>query len=178
MADDAPKPRMMTEDEAYAISAANVKRETADLTEKVERLEREKAELQSKLDVADTELATVKAAREKADQDLADFKTQVETEREIASRMDTRVGKVREVAKSLKDDFFTDERKARWAAMDDAAFEGYLAEIAAFNDVEAPTSGAPRQTAMAGAPAATATGTAPVPSTAEKLLAMRRGGGN
>lgn len=124
------EPRMLTEAEAYAVAAAEVKRETAAAQAKVTTLETEKAELQTKLDVAEVATATEKTAREKAEKDLADFKTEIENANTIAARSGDRTAKVREVAKHLADEFFTAERAARWAAMDDEAFEAYVAELA------------------------------------------------
>ncbi len=179
MADDAPKPRVMTEDEAYAIAADRVTRETAELSTKVTGLETEKAELQSKLDVAEASVATEKAAREKAEKDLTEFKAEVETAREIAARKDGRVAKVRETAKHLPDDFYTPERAARWAELDEEKFNEYLAEIAAMVPAGAGAgngtggSGAPRQTAMSGVPLS---GGDVGSGNAEKLFALRRGG--
>lgn len=126
----APAPRMLTEGEAYAVAASEVSRETAALSTEVETLKAEKAELSTKLDVAEAAKATETAAREKAEQDLADYKAEQVRNAEIAERSDTRTAKVREVAKHLKDDFFTPERAARWAAMEDTEFEAYVAELA------------------------------------------------
>lgn len=164
-------PRTLTEDEAYAIVADRVSRETASLTTKVDDLTRENAGLQSKLDVSEAAVATEKAGRETAEKALADYKASVETDREIASRREGRVAKVREVAAHLKDDFFTDARTQRWAAMDDEAFAGYVAELAELSTGVSAAAGAPRETAMRGAtPAATeATGNA------GRLFDIRRG---
>ena len=124
-------PRMLTEAEAYAIAADRVTQETAKLGTRVTELESEKSELQTKLDVAEAALATEKAARETAETAHTDFLASQEKAKEVAARTDERTAKVREVASHLADEFFTDERKTRWAEMDDAAFEAYTAELAA-----------------------------------------------
>ncbi len=154
MADVKPAetPRTLTEHEAYAIAADRVVRETADLTDKVGRLETENAELKAKLDVSETAVASEKAAKETAEKALADFKAETETAREVAARRGEREKKVREVAKHMKDDWFSEERIGRWAAMEDAQFSEYVAEIAALGGAAAPAPAtAPRETAMVGA---------------------------
>jgi len=168
-----PAPRTLTEDEAYAIVADRVKRETAELTAKNESAEREIAELRGKLDVAEAGLATEKAAREKAERDLEEHKNQVEAEKAALARTSEREAKVREIAAALKDDFYTDERKRRWAAMDDAAFQTYCDDLKATVGVAGAASGAvPRETAMKGDPVT------PAPDTgnADRLFALTRGG--
>lgn len=129
------EPRMLTEDEAYAVSAANVKRETAAAEERVTALTAEKAALETKVEAGEVALATEKARADAAEKALTDFKAET-TEREAAAaRTDDRTAKVKEIAKHVKDDFFTPERAARWAAMDDEAFTAYLAELAALAPV-------------------------------------------
>ncbi len=143
--------RTFTEGEAYALVADNVQRETAALTSTLEGRDREVADLQAKLDVAEAATSAATTARETAEKALADYKADQEAEREQASRRESRVAKVREVAGHLKDEFFTDERAVRWAAMDDGAFESYCAELAELAPSTTETTGtAPRETAMAG----------------------------
>lgn len=153
MADDDKNPaRTFTEREAYALVADNVQRETAALSTQVDTLTSEKAALETRVDVAEAALATEKARADKAEQDLAAFKEQTERETAQLARKDARVAKVRETAKHLKEDdpFFTPERAARWAAMEDAEFDGYIAELAAVSTGVVVEEGAPRETAMAG----------------------------
>lgn len=166
--------RTFTEGEAYAIVADNVQRETASKTEENETLKREKAELQAKLDTAEASAATEKAARETAETALTDERAKAEREKAAAERKDARVAKVRETAAHLKDDFFTDERQARFAAMEDTEFDSYIAELAELSKgVEAPkgtdgkdttttgAGGAPRETAMAGSSVGAGSSTQP-----------------
>lgn len=153
--------RTFTEGETYALVADNVARETAGLqAEKAElestiaTLESEKADLQTQLDVA-------VAAREKAEQDLVDYKADLEAKAEIAARREARTAKVREAAAHLKDDFFTDERAQRWAAMETAEFDAYVAELAAVSAGVTATAQTPSaetaaaQTSMSGSPVET-----------------------
>jgi len=155
--------RTFTEGETYALVADNVARETAGLqAEKAEletqitTLQAEKAELQTQLDVA-------VAAREKAEQDFSDYKADLVAKAEIAERRDARVAKVREAAAHLKDDFFTDERAERWAAMETAEFDEYVAELAAVSAGVKTTEDAPSaetaaaQSSMSGDPVETKT---------------------
>lgn len=171
MADGDQSQRTLSWEQANAIAADRATRETAEYKAKVDELTREKAELQSKLDVSEAAVSTEKTARETAEKALQDFKTETEQKAAIAARREARVAKVRETAKHLKDDFFTDERRDRWAAMDDDAFSTYVAEIAALapaaNSGSAPV---PRESAMqATAPAPTGSGTA------RTLFDLRRG---
>jgi chromosome segregation ATPase len=145
---DDKTPRTFTEGEAYALVADGVQRETAALSTQVETLTSEKSALETKVELAEAGLATEKAGREAAETALADYKTGVETEKAQAARKDGRVAKVREVAKHLKDEFFTDERATRWSAMDDEAFTAYTTELAELSAGVAPTTTAPRETAM------------------------------
>lgn len=156
--------RTFTEGEAYAIAADQVQRETAALaTEKaaleatIATLTTEKAALQTELDVA-------VAAKEKAEQDLATYKSDQEAAQAIAGRKDERVARVREAAKHLKDDYFTAERAERWAAMETADFDAYVADLAVVSVGAVPPEGetaaekAARETAMAGATVVKVTG--------------------
>lgn len=154
-AEEKPTPRLLTEDEAYAIVADRVKRESAELTTKVGALETEKADLQAKLDVADAARETAEQAKVAAEKALADYKADQEKQREVAERADDRLKKVREVASHLKDEFFTTERKQRWASMEDEAFESYVKELAELAEAAGvkkndTVDGAPRETAMKG----------------------------
>jgi|GEM_PF-6286838 len=144
--------RTFKEDELTAILADRVARETASKDEeisalkaKVESLETEKSELQTKLDVE-------VARAEKAEKDFEDHKAEEARKVEVAARKDERVKKVREVASHLKPEFFSDERAERWAAMETAAFDGYIADL---KDASGSKTGASRetaeQTAMGGA---------------------------
>ena len=171
MPDDVKPPRTLTEDEAYAIVADRVTRETAALTGQVDVLTRENAALQSKLDLSEAAVATATAARETAEKATADLTAATELAREIAARRDERGKKVREAATALKDDFYTDARLDRWAAMDEAAFTTYVAELAELAPAPV-TTGAPRETAMRGAaPVATTT-----TGNAAKLFELSRKG--
>ena len=155
--------RTFTEGETYALVADNVARETAALEAKkaemqttITSLEAEKAELQTQLDLA-------VAGKEKAEQDFEDYKAEQARVAEVAARQEERVAKVREAASHLKDDFFTDERAARWAAMEQAAFDDYVAELAAVSEGVKPAEETPSaetaaaQSAISGAPVETKT---------------------
>lgn len=149
---DKPPVRTFTESEAYALVADNVQRETAAVREQVETLTSEKAALETKLEVAEAALASEKA---RADGAIAWHEAVLaEHAREKANegRKDARVAKVRETAKHLEEAFFTPERASRWAQMEDAAFDEYIAELAAVSTGVAPvdTNQPPRETAMAG----------------------------
>jgi len=151
--------RTLSQDEHNAIVADRVARETATLTEAKTALESENTELKTKL--ADSEKAreTAEAAKATAEQALADKTAADERQKAAAERFDERAKAVREAAYHLTDDFFTQERLERAAAMEDDRFEEYvkeLAEMAAASGKEKPDptketkDGAPRETAMHG----------------------------
>lgn len=145
--------RVFSEDEAYAIVADRVARESAELKDKIATLESEKAELANKLDV---EIAAREAAELKAKDAEAkheDFLAQVEAEKAALARKDERLSKVREAASHLTDEFFEDEsRVKRIIAMDDEAFDGYVADLreTAKDAPKGTGSTPPRETAMEG----------------------------
>lgn len=153
------KPRMLTEQEAYAIAADRVQQETAALQEKVANLEAEKAklqeahqtEMQNQRDTHDAALQAERQNVEKAKKELADYQAQTEQEREVALRKDERVAQMRAVAAHLDESWFT-ERASRWAQMDEESFEALRRDLAAVaqgaaNSEQNPP---PRETAMAG----------------------------
>ena len=161
MTDTKEAPRVLTEGEAYAIAAAEVKRETAERDKKITELESEKAQIQSAAeaelqkakDLHEAALTAERQRAEAAEQALSNYKAEVENERAVAARVEQRVSKVREVAKHLKDDWFTPERASRWASMDDDSFDIYVRELAEVSSVIPAATGTgepPRETAMAG----------------------------
>lgn len=165
-----PVERTFTEKEAYALVADNVQRETAAAAATIEALNSEKAALQTQVDTLEAAKEAEKARADAAEKALEDHKALIETEKAQEGRKASRVAKVREVAKHLKDEFFTPERAQRWAAMEDQAFEAYVAELA---DISAgvPTEKAnenqpPRETAMDGS---TVTGTGKTPLLSQLL---------
>lgn len=142
------------EDEHLAILTDRVARETASLTAERDQLATEKAEAENKLDAAESAKVAAEQRATQAEKDLADYKAEQETQREAASRAETRVAEVKRVASHLPDKFFTEARVARITAMTDEDFTAYAADLV---DSGATASGGrpvPRETAMAGAPAA------------------------
>jgi chromosome segregation ATPase len=154
MAESTVKDRVFSEDEAYAIVADRVARESAELKDKITTLESEKAELANKLDVeiAAREAAELKA--KEAETKHEEYLAQVEAEKAALARKDERLSKVREAASHLTDEFFQDESRVnRIVAMDDEAFDGYVADLRETAE-KAPKgtgdSAPPRETAMEG----------------------------
>jgi chromosome segregation ATPase len=160
--------RTFSEDEHLAIVADRVTTETAELRESKAALETEKSDLETKLDVEITAKEAEKARADKAEKDLADYKAEVEQREAAAERKDERISAVKEAAPHLKDEFFDEEKRvARIVAMEDEAFEEYVADLKAV----APAPGAnkddiPRETAMKGDPA----GKGGTPSAAQQVL--------
>lgn len=153
----AAEARTFTEGEAYAIAADNVQRETAAKQAEIDELKREKGELQTKLEVSDTALETEKARADKAEADLKAHQDEQTKREAAAARTDERVKAVKDAGPHLKEEFYTPERAARWAGMEDDAFADYVkevAEMAAGLPAATTTDGKPpRETAMAGASA-------------------------
>lgn len=145
-------PRQLSEEEHKAIVAALVARETSELRAENDSLKAANGDLQDKLDVAETARQTAESAKETAEQALTDYKAEQEQAKEVAERVDERVAKVREVASHLKDDFFTDKRKQRWAAMEEDDFADLVKEMAAASGgtTQDDNNEAPRETAMHG----------------------------
>lgn len=164
MAEATETPRAFSEDEAYAIAADRVTRETAELKDKIAQLESEKAALQTEKDEIANKLDVEITAREAAETKHNEFVAQLEAEKEKQSKKDDRIAKVREAAKHLDDEFFSDEARVdRIVAMDDEVFDGYVADLTAAATKagsEGEGGAPPRETAMTGDPAS------PKPATA------------
>ena len=152
MGETATEPRVFSEDEAYAIAADRVARETSELNEQITALQAEKAELATKLDV---EIAAREAAEQQvtaAKAEHEEFVAGIEAEKARLARKDERISKVREAASHLSDEFFADQgRVERILAMDDDAFDGYIADLKdAATHAPQPDGQPPRETAMHG----------------------------
>ena len=158
--------RTFSEAEKDALVRDAITRETASLTDKLAAIESENTELKAKLETHGTELQgrldtleaerdTLQAERDTVRGEFDAFKAELEQREAAAARSEARVAAVREAAAGLKDDFFTDERAARWAQLSDDDFEQVKAELAAVaGSLPQPPSGQvgdiPRETAMTG----------------------------
>jgi chromosome segregation ATPase len=152
MAEATQVDRVFSEEEAYAIAADRVTRETSELEKRITTLESEKAELANKLDV---EIAAREAAEQKvtaAEAKHEEFLAQAEAEKAALARKDERLTKVREAASHLTDEFFKDEsRVERIIAMDEEAFDGYVADLRDAAATAPVSDGTPpRETSMEG----------------------------
>ena len=146
--------RMLSEDEAYAIVADRVERETANLQQQVESLTAETANLRTQLENAEAQVLTERAAREQAEQTIADAAAAAQREAEIAARIEARREAAREALPGMADAFFTEERVREWAEMTDEAFQARCAELRTIIEALTPTPAAPaeqaRESAMQG----------------------------
>jgi chromosome segregation ATPase len=173
--------KTFTEQEHIAILADRVATETAAITAERDQLKAEKSDLQSQLDVAESAKVAAEQAKEKAEQELADFKTGLDELAQAEARKGERLTKVKEVAAHLGDEFLSEEneagkdRVARIVAMDESAFDGYVADLKATAPATTSTGApAPRETAMAGAASTAAVpGGAPSQSAARGFLLAR-----
>lgn len=155
-----------------AILTSTVERETAALREEVAELRQRAESAETRVDVLEAERAAVNARADAAEAEFAAFRERLEAEQAAAARQDERVGRVREVAKHLGDDFFTDARAQRWAAMEQAAFDEYLGDLATAAAKLGQSGPVPAETAMATARPASADPNQP--SKTRRLLAARR----
>lgn len=168
-----------TQAEHDAIVVAAVDRETASLQDRVAELEAKNDEQASRLEVVEAEKAAAETKATKAETDLAEFRSEVDAEKAAKERRDSRESAMREVAKSLGEDWFTDDRKDRWARMSDEDFDSQKAEIAEIaSKVESGSGSAPapkplpHESAMDGTrPAESVQGS----HKAATVLGMRRG---
>jgi len=131
-----------TEEQHFALLADAVSRETASLTEAKTALETEKSELQEKvtglesensslqsaIDVLEAEKAAEIASREKAEQELEEFKNGLAELAAIQERAADRVTRVK-ASIEAPEEYFTEARAQRWAAMSDEDFEATLADL-------------------------------------------------
>lgn len=163
MGETATDPRVFSEDEAYAIAADRVSRETAELNGKIEELQRQVAALTAERDEAANKLDVEITAREAAEKKHEDFLAELEAEKAKQSKKEDRLAKVREAANHLDDDFFADEARVdRIVAMDDEVFEGYVSDLKVAAAKAGPSGeGTPRETAMEGQTPAPKAGAAP-----------------
>lgn len=143
MSDTAPAANLYTEAQHFALLTSAIERETASLAEtkksleaQVETLTSEKAAMASelegakaKVDVLEAEKAAAKAEAAAAAQEYADFKDELERAREIETRKSARVERVKAANANLPEDYFTPERAARWAEMNDEVFDALVADL-------------------------------------------------
>jgi hypothetical protein len=123
--------RTFTEAEHVALLTDAVTRETAKLTtEKADAIAAKAAAEQSN-DVLESEKAAAITSRDAAIAELATFKADIDQKAEIAARVDERVAAVKAANETLAESFFTPERAARWASMDDVTFAAFVADIGA-----------------------------------------------
>jgi chromosome segregation ATPase len=122
-----------TQAEHDAVLTAAVERETAALRQQVADLQADNDQKANRLDTVEAEKAAAESRATTAETSLETFKSEIEAEKAATQRRDARATEMREVAASLGDDWFTDERKDRWARMSDEDFasqKGEIAEIA------------------------------------------------
>jgi hypothetical protein len=143
------EPRLLTEAEAYAVAAAEVKRETAAKDTEIERLKTENQQLANE---RDTVVAKETAANDRAatsEKALADYQAEVKRETELAELRTSRMAVLKEKASRMPDDFFANtERAERVARMSEEEFAAFTADLAAASGVEQASAGPPKETAM------------------------------
>ncbi len=119
-----------TQAEHDAIVAAAVERETASLQDRIAELEAQHDDQASRLEVVEAEKAAAETKATKAESDLAEFRSEVEAEKAAKERRDSRAAAMHEVAAAMGEEWFSDDRKDRWARMSDEDFDSQKAEIA------------------------------------------------
>lgn len=130
--------KVYSQSQFEALVRDGVQRETAALTEANTDLSSQLETANAKIAEQDQAIAGLeadKAAAEKATEDakqeLADFQAEQERAVELAQLTQERVDKVKAAANGLFDDeYYTDERSAKWAEMAEDVFETVLESIA------------------------------------------------
>jgi hypothetical protein len=140
---DTTPQNVYSEAQHFALLTSAIERETASLAEakksletQVETLTSEKAAMadelsgaKAKVDVLEAEVANAKAEAETVAKEYADFKADLERAREIEARKSARVERVKAANANLPQDYFSQERAARWAAMVDEVFDALVADL-------------------------------------------------
>jgi chromosome segregation ATPase len=142
VADDDREVAKYTETQLQTLVVAGVERQTAALTQANEELQSQvdtltttNAELETKVTGLETEVAAERAAKEKAEQDFADYKAEQERAAEQARLQQERVDAIKEAAHGLHaDDYYTEERASKWAAMPEEAFADVVEAVKAAAD--------------------------------------------
>lgn len=167
-----------TQAEHDAVLTAAVERETAELRQQVTDLQADNDTKANRLDTVEAEKAAAETRATTAETALTSYKDEIEAEKAATQRRDTRATEMREVAAALGDEWFTDERKDRWARMSDedfAAQKTEIAEIAAkVNDGSKAPEAKKLPTETAASTARTETSAAP-DRPAATVLGLRRG---
>lgn len=139
---DAPK-NVYTEDQHFALLSSAVERETASLTVAKEELEAQVAttttekaaletqvsELAARIDVLEAEKAAETAAKDAAVAEFEAYKTELARAEQVETLKAERAAAVKAAASHLTDEYFTDERKARWAEMAEEQFSALVADL-------------------------------------------------
>lgn len=140
-----------TETQLETLVSDGVARETAALTEvneelrsQVDTLTSEKAELETTVTTLETERDTERAAKEAAIQEFADFKAEQEEAAAQAALRDDRVKAFKEAAGALHgEDYYTEERAEKWAAMPEDIFTDTLETVSAAAEAAGKKDGEP-----------------------------------
>lgn len=140
--------RTYTEAEHLALKADAVTRETAELTQAKEQLETQVSELTSKVDVLEAEKAAAEKKAADVQAEFDEFKAETERAAQLEVLKKERTDAVKAANDALPDEYFTPERAARWAAMEEEPFNDFLESIkvapatketAAFKGGDSPT---------------------------------------
>lgn len=123
--------RSWTDEEHTAILAHTVAQETATLTEQLETLKQEKADLAAANADLEAKIDVLTVERDTAKSEHADFVANLDKEKEEAALKEERTTKLQEQAAALPDGFLSPERIERITKMDTAAFDEYIADLAA-----------------------------------------------
>lgn len=165
--------KTFSEEEHLAILGDRVANETAELTAKVATLEAENATLMTQNDTLEAAKRAAEQAKADVEQEFADFKVETERAAEIAKVRDERAAQVKGL---VGDDFVTEERADRYAAMPESEFAAFVADLQDAKPAKTegePSAPSTREAAMSGSPAQSSAGTSGGPSTARELLALQ-----
>ena len=119
--------------ETSELAAKNTELDTqvASLTTEKASLEAERAELQTRVDVVEAEKSAAVAATAEVQAAFDAFKNELAEKAEKAARKSERVDAIKAANAGLAEDYFTEERAARWAEMSDEAFSTLIENLGA-----------------------------------------------
>lgn len=118
--------RVFSEEEHQALLRQQVEQAVADA---VSDRDNKIAELEQRNDVLEAEKAQLQQDKDELSQQFESYKEQVEQERAVEQRKAERVERVQAAAIHLPDDYFSDDRKQRWAEMADEDFEAFVQDL-------------------------------------------------
>lgn len=118
--------RVFSESEHQALLRQQVEQAVADA---VNDRDSKIADLEQRNDVLEAEKAQLQQDKDTLQSEFDAFKEQVEQAKAVEQRKADRVERVQAAAVHLPDEYFSDDRKQRWAEMADEDFEAFVQDL-------------------------------------------------